>query len=684
MRLQIGGVLGAVAALVLAACNTAVQPEPPGVGAADPPGGLAGAGGSAGAGASSGNENNQAQGGASLATGAGGSGGGGAGTKSSGSSGTGGSKPVSVGGSGGSGGSSGPAGSGGSGGSGAGSGAGGSGPWMPAGGAAGSGSIFGGGQSTGGTSSGAATGGGSGSGGNSGVPSGVPNGGGSGSGGASPGAGGAGASAGGTNVGDGGAAGAGAGGAGGAGSAGEAGSAGDAGAAGSAGEAGAAGSGGGLPAACLGIDMSMPQTIYVSADDSNSMASATLARKLLRSGQNPPPNLIRTYEFLNYYNVPYEAPPQGSLALVPQMRPAKKGGLELQIGVQSPAPTKPRRTMNLTLVLDTSGSMAGEPMALQQQSLHAIASSLRSGDIVSMTTWNTTSQIPLSGHVVGGPSDPALLAAIDALTAGGGTDLQGGLVSGYGLAKQNYSEDCMNRVVVISDGMANIGITDEQMIAKESDVENKEGIYLVGVGVGAGVNDTLLNVVTDAGNGAYIYIDSAEEAQIMFGQRFDEAMDIAARDVQISMTIPWYLSIAKFEGEQFSKDPSKVKPQNLAPGDAMVVNQTLKPCDPSVVVDADPMSFKLTWLEPLTYQKKTAEVQSTVGELLSGEAAQLRRGRAIVGYADALKTAQLGCSARAAAVAEALALVNEADPAHSDSGLNEIAELLVTFEGLCF
>jgi Ca-activated chloride channel homolog len=470
-----------------------------------------------------------------------------------------------------------------------------------------------------------------------------------------------------------------------------AGAGGTAGAAGAAGgEAGAAGSEAAagappeLPLACQGIDSSAPKTIYVSADDSNSMASPVLARKLIHGGQNPPSGLLRTYEFLNYYNVAYAEPAAGQLSIVPQMRPAKKGGLELQIGVQSPPAAKPRRPMNITFVLDTSGSMQGEPMDLQRAAMLAISNSLRAGDIVSMTTWNTNSTITLASHTVGGPGDPGLLAAIDGLVAGGGTDLHGGLVNGYKLAKQNYSEDRMNRVVVISDGVANVGITDEQMIGAESDVENKEGIYLVGVGVGAGVNDTLLNVVTDAGNGAYIYLDTEEEAQRMFGSRFDEAMDISARDVQISMTIPWYLSIAKFAGEQFSVDPSKVKPQNLAPGDAMVVNQTLKACDESVINEADPLSFAINWLEPLTYKKKTAQVETTVGALLAGEDAQLRRGRAIVGYVDVLRSAPSDCAARSEAVNAALALVDEADPAHNDSGLVEIAGLLEDFRTICY
>jgi Ca-activated chloride channel family protein len=468
-----------------------------------------------------------------------------------------------------------------------------------------------------------------------------------------------------------------------AGSGGSAGS-GEAGSAGSSGssEAGQGGAGGSAAELCPGVDKSQPTTIYLSADDSNSMASPAIVRKLLRNGQSPYPSLVRTYEFLNYYNVAYDPPAPNDLALVPQMRPAKKNGsYELQIGAQS-APAGVRRPVTLTLVLDTSGSMQGDPIALLKESVHAMAAQLQAGDIVSITTWNTAVNVALGGYQATGPSDPAILDAVDALEAGGGTDLEQGLANGYQLARQYYAEGRINRVVLVSDGVANVGITDEQMIGKEADVQDKESIYLVGVGVGEGVNDTLLNVVSDAGNGAYLYLDSKEEAWKMLGTRFDESMEIAARNVRTAMTLPWYLAITKFDGEQFSTDPTKVKPQHLAPGDAMVYHQILQACDPGVVQASDPVSFQATWTEPTTFKPRTTQVDTTVGALLEGQDAQLRRGRAIVAYADALKLGQ-SCSTRHALVAEAKADADLSDPAAQDESMNEIRELLTLWDKGC-
>ena len=73
--------------------------------------------------------------------------------------------------------------------------------------------------------------------------------------------------------------------------------------------------------ACAELDDSKPLVLYLSADDSNSMGSPALAREYLSKGVAPQ-NLIRTYEFLNYYNVGYPAPDQGELAIYSQLEPA--------------------------------------------------------------------------------------------------------------------------------------------------------------------------------------------------------------------------------------------------------------------------------------------------------------------------------------------------------------------------
>ena len=304
----------------------------------------------------------------------------------------------------------------------------------------------------------------------------------------------------------------------------------------------------------------------MSPDDSNSMSSPVQVRNAVLSAWNSLSSApIRPWEFLNYYSFDYPAAEQGELALHTSLLQGDgeaEGEFKLQIAVSSPAMmAADRAKMNITLVLDESGSMSGSPMELQKETCRVIASSLRSGDIVSMVGWDTANATILAGHDVSGPNDPVVVDACNGLEAGGGTDLHGGLVAGYGLADASFDETRINRIVLMSDGGANAGITDEEIIAQYAGSNDQDGIYMVGVGVGdESYNDQLMDHVTDIGKGASVYIDSEAEAQKIFGDRFLSTMAVAARDVQVRLDMPPGFEIVKFSGEEFSADPTEIEP----------------------------------------------------------------------------------------------------------------------------
>jgi Ca-activated chloride channel homolog len=141
---------------------------------------------------------------------------------------------------------------------------------------------------------------------------------------------------------------------------------------------------------CAQLDSSKSLVLYQSADDSNSMGSPVIARRIIHAGEVVPGAILRTYEFLNYYNILYEPPQKGHVTVVPQMRPGKlEGEYILQVGLQGENATTPRRPLNITFVLDNTGSMDGTPLALEKAAVKAIAASMKAGDLVSMLAWNT-------------------------------------------------------------------------------------------------------------------------------------------------------------------------------------------------------------------------------------------------------------------------------------------------------
>jgi Ca-activated chloride channel family protein len=449
--------------------------------------------------------------------------------------------------------------------------------------------------------------------------------------------------------------------------------------------------------ACAGLDSSTPYTLYMSADDSNSTASATIARRMIRTGRVVPAGVVRPYEFLNYYDFEFEPAEPGEVRIVPQLSSCPVDGeLSFQVALQAeqrdPAERAP---LNVTFVLDTSGSMgqsqlaggttpSATPIELERAAVLAMAAQLQAGDIVSMVTWNTERDVILSGHVVSGPNDELLVVAAHALSANGGTDLHAGLVNGYQLAQDSYAPDRINRLVLISDGLANVGVTDEELIAEHADdEEGEEGIYLSGIGVGDGVNDTLMDTVTDAGRGAYVYLDTPAEAQKMLGDRFLQVIDLAARAVRLEVTLPYYMEVQKFYGEEISRDPELVRPQHLGPNDAMVFFQILQACDPSLLHGDDRIRLRATWETPFTRQARSTVIDATLNEL-AGDDAELTKAAAIASYAEALilVAKETDPNEREAILADALDVVSEAPGSATDPDLVEVRELLAQYAAL--
>ncbi|WP_146156168.1 vWA domain-containing protein [Enhygromyxa salina] len=426
--------------------------------------------------------------------------------------------------------------------------------------------------------------------------------------------------------------------------------------------------------------------LYLSPDDSNSMSSPVQVReRVLTEGSESLGNVpVRVWEFMNYYGFDYAPAADGELALSAsmQVREGEDATWQLQLAVSSETMTPDERPpMNVTLVLDTSGSMAGEPMNLLKESCRAIAAQLQEGDVVSIVEWDTENVWSLAGYAVSGPDDALLLEKIEDLSYGGGTDLNGGLVSGYELAQQVYDINMLNRVVLISDGGANAGVTDLELIAENAVYGGSDGIYLVGVGVAknSNYNDELMDTVTDAGKGASVFLPDDEEIWEVFGTNFENTMVVAGREVQVELTMPPGFEIVKFSGEGFSDDPQEVDPQHIAPNDTMVFYQDVETCAPELIDDAAEITVLATWEDPWTFEAKQVEQTWTFAELTGMDQSQLLKGAAIVAYAESLKAYQKAFNddQKTAALSAAFAAMAPAQAAlPNDEDLLEIAMIL--------
>ncbi|MEC7983753.1 MAG: VWA domain-containing protein [Myxococcota bacterium] len=267
-------------------------------------------------------------------------------------------------------------------------------------------------------------------------------------------------------------------------------------------------------------------------------ASYTIARKKINNGQLPPIGAVRVEEFVNYF--PYDYPAPSAEPFMVHMDampdPIREGSTIFRVGVQSKRYSKTDRPpLNLTFLIDVSGSMRAEDkLPLAKQSLRMLLETLREDDSISIATYaGRTAQVlpPTSGG-----NKKAILAAINRMEANGSTAMSSGLDIAYEMAWEKFEPNKENRVVVLSDGDANVGRTSWSEMLSQIKSFADRGVTLSTIGFGMGnYKDTRMEQLANKGDGNNYYIDSPQEASRIFVDGFNETMISIARDVKIQV-----------------------------------------------------------------------------------------------------------------------------------------------------
>jgi len=267
-------------------------------------------------------------------------------------------------------------------------------------------------------------------------------------------------------------------------------------------------------------------------------ASYNVARRYLLEGHLPPPEAIRPEEFLNAFDYGDAPPARGDFAIHVQ-------------GGESPFPRGPRYSMLrfgirsrtiaaasrapavLTFVVDTSGSMERQNrLQLVKQALAMLLGQLREDDDVGLVVFSNEATVllePTGDH-------EAIREAIARLRPTGSTNAAAGLRLGYEVATDAFRRGANNRVVFLSDGVANVGTTRAEDILQQVERFKNRGILLNSVGVGMGnFNDELLEQIADKGNGTYAYIDDLEEAHRLFVENLTGTLQTVAEDARVQV-----------------------------------------------------------------------------------------------------------------------------------------------------
>lgn len=265
-------------------------------------------------------------------------------------------------------------------------------------------------------------------------------------------------------------------------------------------------------------------------------ASYDYARRALADGRLPDPSTVRPEEFVNSFRQDYERPDgDGFSVTVDGARTDDEDWSLVRVGLATRTSERggERPPAALTFVIDVSGSM-DEPgrLDLAKESLSVMTDRLRDDDSVALVTFSDEAETVLSMTRLGGNRDE-IQDAISDLDTQDSTNLGAGVETGYETAVEGLREGATNRVVLISDALANTGDTDASSILERISGERREhGITLFGVGVGSDYGDALMERLADKGDGHTVYVSDSGEARKVFSEQLPRNVDLSARDAK--------------------------------------------------------------------------------------------------------------------------------------------------------
>ncbi len=265
--------------------------------------------------------------------------------------------------------------------------------------------------------------------------------------------------------------------------------------------------------------------------------SYTFGRKKINEGIIPDPSSVRVEEYINYFRQDYPHPQSGPFSVTVEGAPSPfRNDLHLlRVGLQGREADNTEAPWNLTFLIDISGSMYSR-LDLVKESLNILVDNMRLGDQVSICTYAGSLGTVLMPTTLQENDAEAIKAIISDLQAGGSTAMASGLQNAYDVNSSELIEHGVNRIIVCSDGDANVGATSHEDILELIDSYVDQGITLSTLGFGSGnYNDYLMEQLADQGNGNYYYIDGIAEAQRLFTEELSSVMEVIAKDVKIQV-----------------------------------------------------------------------------------------------------------------------------------------------------
>ncbi len=192
-----------------------------------------------------------------------------------------------------------------------------------------------------------------------------------------------------------------------------------------------------------------------------------------------------------------------------------------------------RRPLNISLVIDRSGSMAGAKIDYTRQAAQFLVQHLGARDTFSIVLYNDKIETLLAPEIVN--NKDRIIQLIEHIQVRGTTNLSGGWLEGCRLVMSQMAKDRLNRVILMSDGLANRGITETAQLVQMAQQKYEEGVSTTTMGLGSEFNEDLLMTMANAGGGAYYFIESPESAPTIFHEELTGLLSVVGQNLMITV-----------------------------------------------------------------------------------------------------------------------------------------------------